>query len=360
VNLPGTIRPSRVNGGGEAVDLDPHTIRLARDMDEQDVQRRLDALGAESRRLRRIAGQLEEEVPDAPVGYDEGLVGIHEFADAMSNANDYPLQTRQKVLNTVRRWVELHGDLPIEKWERRHLDRFDEVLTGLPSSKRHDISKLPIREAVVAGAKEGLPPIVMKTRSDYIDYMKLLSKYAVNRAGLLTVDPFTGYQPRSVKESYSNKKKAKRISYTPAQVGVILDHCATTFDRELIDHWLPLLAAYTGARREELGQLTVNDLRVVGNMHVMDITDLDPLQKLKNANSLRSVPLPEVVIAAGFIDYVQERRAGGAHMLFQERFRFYRPKRDVLLDLRPDGRGKLTERYGGRFKEKVREPLAGR
>ncbi|WP_372993447.1 hypothetical protein, partial [Sulfitobacter sp.] len=65
--------------------------------------------------------------------------------------------------------------------------------------------------------------------------------------------------------------------------------CNDTFDHQSMDFWLPLIAAYTGARREEIGQLTVDNIRVVGNMHVMDITDLDPDQKIKNKHSLRSI-----------------------------------------------------------------------
>ncbi|WP_372993000.1 hypothetical protein, partial [Sulfitobacter sp.] len=86
----------------------------------------------------------------------------------------------------------------------------------------------------------------------------------------MCADPFAGFEPVSEKIKHSKAKEADVIAYTPEQVGMILDHCNDTFDHQSMDFWLPLIAAYTGARREEIGQLTVDNIRVVGNMHVMD------------------------------------------------------------------------------------------
>ena len=138
---------------------------------------------------------------------------------------------------------------------------------------------------------------------------------------------------------------------------MILDHCNDTFDRQSMDFWLPLIAAYTGARREEIGQLTVDNIRVVGNMRVMDITDLDPDQKIKNKHSLRSIRVPSPVLAAGFVEYVQGRKAAGAKFLFRRSFTDNKSKEKSLIELAPDKRGRLTEIYGRNFPRTVRKPL---
>ena len=117
------------------------------------------------------------------------------------------------------------------------------------------------------------------------------------------------------------------------------------------------MAAYTGARREEIGQLTVADIRLVGNMHVINITDLDPDQKIKNKHSLRTIPIPSAIVKAGFIDYVQQRRDAGAKYIFQRLHTDNRTKKQALVDVEPDKRGRFTEVYGKSFLRTVRKPL---
>jgi len=346
--------PTRVSGGEPDA---PSVGRLERDLNRREAEARVDHLTAETRRLKAVAGALGEEVPRPPDGLDEGVTGIRELSEGFMDAHNYTAQNRESVQNTIRRWVELHGDLPIEKWTRAHLHRFDEVLRGLPSSGRRDVRSLSVLDAVAKGRAEGLEAISYKTRKRYSDHLKAMTKYAVARAGLLQSDPFAGYEPVGEKVKHSKAKQSDVIPYTPAQVGMILDHCAKTFDQQSMDYWLPMIAAYTGARREEIGQLTVHDVRLVGNIYVMDITDLGEDQKIKNKHSLRTIPIPSSILTAGFIDYWQARKDAGARYLFQRSFTDNLTKKKSLVEVAPDRRGRFTEVYGKNFPRTVRKKL---
>ncbi len=70
--------------------------------------------------------------------------------------------------------------------------------------------------------------------------MKALSKYALNKSGLIQADPFAGYEPRKVKEKFSTQKESDTLPFSCAQVGQIIDHCASKFDADVVDHWLPV------------------------------------------------------------------------------------------------------------------------
>ena len=80
-------------------------------------------------------------------------------------------------------------------------------------------------------------------------------------------------------------------------------------------YWLPLLAIFTGARREELGQLLVPDVRLEQyydddekqqEAWCINITDNEEAgNRVKNAGSRRLVPLHPKLIELGFIDFVQ-------------------------------------------------------
>ena len=84
-------------------------------------------------------------------------------------------------------------------------------------------------------------------------------------------------------------------------------------------YWMPLLALFMGARREEIGQLRVQDVKPVAyiddddkrqEIWCIDITDTpddDALpNQIKNEASNRLVPLHPKLIELGFIDYVQK------------------------------------------------------
>jgi integrase len=118
-------------------------------------------------------------------------------------------------------------------------------------------------------------------------------------------------------------------------------------------YWLPLLALFMGARREELGQLRVSDVRQAPYVDAaeqrqqawcIDITDTPDeagvlANQIKNDASRRLIPLHPQLIELGFISYVQglSNRQGR-----------------VFPDLKPVGVGqKLTDKWGqwfGRYK----------
>lgn len=107
--------PTRVSGGEPDT---PSVGRLEQELGRREAHARIDHLTAETRRLTVVAGALGEDVPPPPDGIDEGITGIRELSEGFIDAHNYTMQNREAVANTVRRWVELHGDIPIEKWTR--------------------------------------------------------------------------------------------------------------------------------------------------------------------------------------------------------------------------------------------------
>lgn len=105
-------------------------------------------------------------------------------------------------------------------------------------------------------------------------------------------------------------------------------------------YWLPLLALYSGARVEELAQLLVKDVRYVAELgHYLNISDEAEHAKLKNSASRRRVPVHPVLVACGFIDYVQQQKAG--KLLFPH--------------LKPNPRGKMGGYFSNFFSIYLRQ-----
>ncbi|WP_395670859.1 DUF6538 domain-containing protein [Phenylobacterium sp.] len=117
-------------------------------------------------------------------------------------------------------------------------------------------------------------------------------------------------------------------------------------------YWLPLLALYTGARLEELGQLRPNDVREEAYpdaeeneqkawfIHLTE--DEEDGLKLKNAGSERVVPVHPALEHQGFLRFIRAAKDAGQTRLFP--------------DLRPNKYGRLTAKWGewfGAYKRNV-------
>jgi integrase len=116
-------------------------------------------------------------------------------------------------------------------------------------------------------------------------------------------------------------------------------------------YWLPLLALYTGARLEELGQLRPQDVmqeQYVGDddapqtAWVLNLTeDLADGLKLKNAGSERKVPIHPSLVELGFIRLVEDARSAVQPRIFHA--------------LKPDKYGRFTAKWGEWFGSYLRE-----
>jgi integrase len=88
-------------------------------------------------------------------------------------------------------------------------------------------------------------------------------------------------------------------------------------DKNPARYWLPLLCLFTGARREEIGQLAVCDIQEEHDIPFIRINDDPKLeQSLKNEGSRRRVPVHSSLVKLGFLDYVKNTRDGKHVRLF--------------------------------------------
>lgn len=76
--------------------------------------------------------------------------------------------------------------------------------------------------------------------------------------------------------------------------------------------WCPLIALFTGARREEIAALRLSDFReeVDGErrLWVFEVRRRGTERRLKNSNSARIVPICDALVQIGLVEYVQHLR----------------------------------------------------
>lgn len=75
---------------------------------------------------------------------------------------------------------------------------------------------------------------------------------------------------------------------------------------------------YTGCRLEELGQLTLSDIKTEGEIGYLDINTLDDGKPLKTKGSRRKIPLHPELIRLGLNAHLERLRRKGGTRLYPE------------------------------------------
>jgi integrase len=82
--------------------------------------------------------------------------------------------------------------------------------------------------------------------------------------------------------------------------------------------WLPLIALYSGARIQEICQLELKDIYEKEGVLIFDVNADSASKRLKNANSVRVIPVHNYLIEVGVLKYIQALKKHGKKVLFPE------------------------------------------
>jgi integrase len=217
--------------------------------------------------------------------------------------------------DTVNLFIECFGDLPITAVDRRVGQRFVETLAKLPPGRNKNPAyrNLSVKQLVALNT-----PAVYASRSvnKHIDRMSTLFKWALTAGDYgLAKNPIQGLGvpdvPVKNRRAYGSEDLARLFGSEPYRQG--------SFEKPF-QYWLPLMGLLTGARLSELAQLHVADVVESAGCHCISINTADDegLKSLKNANSVRLVPIHSDLVRLGLLSWVQVLRARKQLRLFPE------------------------------------------
>jgi integrase len=133
-----------------------------------------------------------------------------------------------------------------------------------------------------------------------------------------------GYLPANPAEGITTAvargdSEDRRLPYDADDLKTLFSESAVNARRKHrpADYWLPILALYTGARLEELGQLRTSDVRREDGVDFLAIEGGDG-KRLKTRSSRRRIPIHPQLVQAGFLVFVDKQRAAGYERLFPE------------------------------------------
>lgn len=172
----------------------------------------------------------------------------------------------------------------------------------LPSNGTKKFRKLTLEQSIAEADKGGHKRLAPNTVATYVHGL-----CAILRWGKLHS---YGVEVNTEGLKLKGGAEVERRGMTPNELKTIF--CSLGEVRELEPHhfWIPALAAYTGARAEELCQLRTEDVIEIGGIDCLNLTRFDPsgravsMKRFKNRHSERIVPIHGELIAAGFKNYV--------------------------------------------------------
>jgi integrase len=193
-------------------------------------------------------------------------------------------------------------DLPVAEITRQNCVDLVGFIQKLPVNGTKKFPKLTLAQSVAAAEAGGYKVLAPNTVGSYVQNLCAVLRWGKNHDYGVRVNT-DGLKPTGGAET-------QRRGMTPGELAAIFRGLATC--RETTPHkfWIPALAAYTGARAEELCQLRTEDVIEVDGIICLNLTRFDPTgravaeKRFKTKYSERYVPLHVEILAAGFMDFV--------------------------------------------------------
>lgn len=221
---------------------------------------------------------------------------------------------------TIQRFIELHGDLPVGSIRRTTIQELQTQLRRMPS-KGAGIRSMTAKEQIAKAEAEALPRLSATTVKNRLMALSSVLSYAA-RMELIAENPVTasGITKQLAKAVNKTSRMSKRRHYDRHELMQIFSSpiysTGWRSPRAAFGEawfWLPLLLCYTGARREEIAQLQVGEVRqseedvwYLSLLATADEGDTDLDRTVKTLGSHRMVALHPDVIELGFLDYVRK------------------------------------------------------
>lgn len=244
---------------------------------------------------------------------------------------------------TLRFFTEVAGDRPIATYTRADAAMFRRPLPNLPKDAGRHFSGMTDLQAIEA-ATPGAPRISKKTVNDRLSILSSFGKWLERTEAGFAAETFRLQRfrrPRDEKHVVQGFSDADIVSIfsCPAFTG-----CRSEKNQQhrgaykIRDYrfWVPMLAAYTGARLNELAQLRIEDIVIREDIACLSIADEHASQSLKSANARRLVPLHGSLLDAGFMRHIEDARQRGWQWVFE--------------DIAPDRDGRRSWVAGKRFR----------
>ena len=291
-------------------------IRLEAD-DPARRELELKFLQADRRAIDLIKARLAGEVIPTPEAAGENAaIGMREAFRRWSEEGGRGAKrprsgTVLEARKALDRFIELHGDLPVTSVSKAHARAFRDTLIKVPKALPGKLAKLPLPELLNCDLS-GFPQRSAQTVNKSLNLLGGVLARA-ERDGFF--DALPGWtNPFRVTLEIAASEKEPYEPFTVEELNLLFSSPVFNLGarpkggRGEAAYWFPLIALFSGARRTEIAQLKVRDVRQSEDgICFFDLTGAHEDQHVKNVSSARWTPVHPQLIALGLLKYVSQR-----------------------------------------------------
>ncbi|TKD13791.1 site-specific integrase [Rhodobacter capsulatus] len=285
-----------------------------------------------ARSLAPVQAFAPAPVVSAPreIDYDPDLMALVDRINADKSREHIKPETRKQLVSGVKLFILAIGITRITDIEQKHLKAFKDMLQRLPrhygkspKDANRSIDEILARADDLPEDEVGLSP---RTINGHLERWSLMVRYAKSEG--IAVSPSIQLDLLRVQEI--KRDRDKRPPFTLEEVVKVFRHTIWTGCRNhtrrhlpgnmiLRDglYWGPLLSAYSGARREEVLGLMLEDICEIDGIPCYHIRD-NMHRSVKTFASERLIPIHPHLIELGFLRHVAAQRKAGANAIFPE------------------------------------------
>jgi integrase len=229
---------------------------------------------------------------------------------------------------SIRRFVELIGDLDVRQITGDMIRDFRDSMGELPSRAPRELTALPLLEQIDRARERGLKKLSGATVAKLVSGLRVTLDHACDPLRLISSNPAAGVKVKGAKSDVD-----ARMPFSPEDLSLIFADPLMTADpigESSTTFWLILLAVLTGMRIEEMGKLRPGNVRQENGIWYIAVErdtrrrrDAEAAEgkaskQAKTVSSYRHIALHWLAIEAGFLDYVAVQRQRGEAWLFPD------------------------------------------
>jgi len=203
---------------------------------------------------------------------------------------------------TFELWTQSMGEVPLDQLTQGALGKF----------------KRELETRTARGTDRSLAP---KTISSHVKNVVAFSYWASSNH-----DGIKSLTAKGVAPKRRTRQHEERQSFSQDNLALLFGECFDSLNIE--QQWLMRLGALTGARIEEICQLSLpSDVRVTDSgTHYLSINEEDENKTTKSANAIREVPIHPRLLGLGVLEFFASQKAAGHQRPFVSHWIAWRGK----------------------------------
>ena len=258
--------------------------------------------------------------------------------DKMLHGN-WTSRTELNVRDKISALIELMGDINIYDITQEKLKDVEKKLMRYPKNRKRNpkYRNLTIDEIM----KMSATPVECINRTTVSNYLTHINGFLKWAREIYELPDWLSTLMSAPNPNKAKDTTASKAVFTEQEISTIFNsswYVMTSEERRRRDSdarlsplnapkfWLPLMALFSGARLEEMGQLYLADFKVIDGVKCFELTseiedkdgNIKHVKTLKNTASKRIVPIHDELLKLGLWEYVQELKSKGHTRLFEE------------------------------------------